>query len=151
MKKTILLITATTISILLITIYGCRHRMAAMCGPKDLKNHVETMTKELSKKLDLTDEQKNQLNIIKDEIIVKLSERRKHRAEMFTIIREEIQKETIDQKRLENLFDSRKQFREDMHKFMLNKLTEFHSMLSKEQRIKLNTLIEKLEKQFNEE
>jgi len=81
----------------------------------------------------------------------KLSQLKKHMAEMFIVIREEIQKDSIDQQRLEKLFDDRKRFREDMHRFMLNKFIEFHTMLTKEQRVKLNVLIEKMETKFNEE
>lgn len=151
MKKTTLLITVAIISILLISIYGCRHCMTAMCGPKAFENRIETMAKKLSKELDLTDEQNNHLNTIKDEIIAKLSERRKHRSEMFTVIREEIQKDAIDQKRLEKLFDERKQFREDMHRFLIKKAVEFHSMLTKEQRSKLVLLIDKMGNEFDKE
>jgi Spy/CpxP family protein refolding chaperone len=151
MKNITLFITACLILILLAVMVGCHHNMNMFCGPKAFKDRVEAMTKKLSKELDLTDEQKNHLNIIKDEMIAKLYEQKKHRAEMFTVIREEIQKESIDQQRLEKLFDDRKQIREDMHRFMLNKFIEFHTMLTKEQRIKLNVLIEKMENQFNEE
>jgi Spy/CpxP family protein refolding chaperone len=70
---------------------------------------------------------------------------------MFTAIREEIQKDSIDQRRMEKLFDDRKQFREDMHRFMLQKFVEFHAMLTKEQRLKLNVLIEKMENNCVEE
>jgi Spy/CpxP family protein refolding chaperone len=151
MKNITLFITACLILILLAAMAGCHHNMNMFCGPKAFKDRVETMTKKLSKELDLADEQNNHLNIIKDEMIAKLSERKKHRAEMFTVIREEIQKDSIDQRRLGKLFDDRKQFREDMHKFMLQKFVEFHAMLTKEQRVKLNVLIEKMGNQCAEE
>jgi Spy/CpxP family protein refolding chaperone len=151
MKNITLFVTACLIFILLASIYGCHHNRAMLCGPAEFQDRIGMMTKKVSKDLDLTEEQKNHLNIIKDEMNAKFSERKKHMAEMLTIIREEIQKESIDQQRLEKLFDDRKQFREDMHRFMLQKFVEFHAMLTKEQRIKLNVLIEKMENQFNEE
>ena len=151
MKNITLFITACLIFILLTSLFGCHSNMNMLCSPKAFKDRVEKMTKKLSKELDLTDEQNNHLNIIKGDMIAKLSERKKHRAEMFTVIQEEIQKDSIDQRRLEKLFDDRKQFREDMHRFMLNKFMEFHTMLTKEQRVKLSLLIEKMGIQFNEE
>jgi len=151
MKNITLFITACLILILLASIYGCHHHMTTLFGPKVFKFRIEAMTKKLSKELDLTDEQKDHLNIIKNEMNAKLSQLKKHMAEMFIVIREEIQKDSIDQQRLEKLFDDRKRFREDMHRFMLNKFIEFHTMLTKEQRVKLNVLIEKMETKFNEE
>ena len=144
MKNINLFITACLILVFLTSMVGCHHCKTMLCGREEFKDRIEMMTKKLSKELDLTNEQKNQLNVIKDEMIVKLSERKKHMAEMFTAIREETQKDSIDQRRLVKLFDGRKQSGEDMHKFMLQKFVEFHGMLTKEQRSKLNDLIEKM-------
>ena len=151
MKKTTFFIAATISSILFSSFNGCRHHMTAMCGPKVLKDQINTVTKQLSKELDLHEEQRSHMNTIKDEIIAKFSEKKKHKAELFTVIQEETQKESIDQTRLQKIFDDNKQFRDDMHKFMLNKLTEFHAMLTKEQRTKLKSLLEKMKDKFDEE
>jgi periplasmic protein CpxP/Spy len=151
MKNITRFVTACLILILLASMVGCRHKWAMLCGHAEFKDRIEMMTKKLSKDLDLTEEQKNHLNIIKDEMNAKFSEQKKHMTEIFTVIREEIQKDSIDQRRVVKLFDDRKQSREDIHRFMLQKFVEFHAMLTKEQRIKLNVLIEKMENQFNEE
>jgi Spy/CpxP family protein refolding chaperone len=151
MKNITFSITACSILILLSSIYGCHHNKCTPFGHKASKDCVEMMTKKLSKDLDLTDEQKNHLSIIKDEMNAKHFEQKIHMAEMFTAIREEIQKDSIDQQRMEKLLDDRKQFREDMHRFMLKKFVEFHTMLTKEQRVKLNVLIEKMGNQCIEE
>jgi Spy/CpxP family protein refolding chaperone len=151
MKNITLFVTACPIFILLAFIYGCHHKGTMLCGPVTFKDRVEMMAEKLSKDVDLTNEQKNHLNIIKNEMNAKHSEQKKYMTEMFTVIREETQKDSIDQRRLEKLFNDRKQFREDMHRFMLQKFVEFHTMLTKEQRLKLNVLFEKMGNQFNEE
>jgi protein CpxP len=151
MKNITLFVSACPIFILLAFIYGCHHKGTMLCGPVTFKDRAEMITERLSKDLDLTDEQKNHLSIIKDEMNAKLPERKKHIPGMVTAIREEIQKDSVDQQRLEKLFDYRKQFREDMHRFMIKKFVEFHAMLTKEQRIKLNVLIEKMGNQCIEE
>jgi Spy/CpxP family protein refolding chaperone len=151
MKNILFIITACLIFVFLASTAGCRHFKAMRCGPYGFSDHIETITKKISKDLDLTDEQKNHLNTIKGEITIKFLDQKKHMAEMLTAIREEIQKDSVDRNHLEKLSDSQKQFRDDMHRFMLDKFEEFHAMLTKEQRIKLNMLIEKIWNKFNEE
>jgi protein CpxP len=150
--KNIALFFATCLALIsLASMAGCHHFKNMMCSSEAFKDRIEMMTKKVSKELDLTSEQKNQLNVIKDELIVKLSEQKKHRVEMLTVIREEIRKDSIDQQRLKKLFDDRKQSGEEMHKFLLQKFVDFHAMLTKEQRSKLNVLIEKMGKQCIDE
>lgn len=148
MKNISLFITACLILIFLTTMVGCHHNKTTPFGPRAFKDRIEKMTEKLSKDLDLTDEQKNHLNIIKDEINAELLKRKNQMAEMFNVIREEIHKDSIDQQRLEQLFDDRKQFREGMHRFMFKKFAEFHAMLTKEQRLKLDELIEEMVNKF---
>jgi periplasmic protein CpxP/Spy len=127
---------------------GCRPRMP--WGAKSINNRIESMTKILCKKLDLTDEQNEHLNIIKDEIKTRLLEQKVYMSKMLSVIQEEIRKDSVDKQRLEKLYDDRKQSRGELHEFILDKFVEFHAILTKEQRIKLNELIEQMMSRFND-
>ncbi len=115
-----------------------------------MDDRINKITKKLSRELDLTDEQNKRLNIIKDEIKEKLLDRKIHAKKMLSVMQEEIRKDTLDRQRLEKLYEDRKQSGEDMHKFMLDKFAEFHSTLTKEQRIKLDKLIDKMRSHFDD-
>ncbi len=146
MKHISFFISACLIVVFLASITGCRPRMP--WSTRSMDDRIEKITKMLSKKLDLTDEQKKHLNVIKDEIKEKLLDRKIHATKMLSAIQEEIRKDTLDRQRLEKLYEDRKQSGEDMYKFMLDKFAEFHATLTKEQRIKLNELIDKMRSHF---
>ncbi len=148
MKHTSFFISACLIIVFLASIIGCRPRMP--WSTRSMDDRIDKIAKKLSRELDLTDEQNKRLDIIKDEIKEKLLDRKIRAEIMLSAIQEEIRKDTLDRQRLEKMYEDRKQSGEGMHKFMLDKFAEFHATLTKEQRIKLNKLIDKIRSHFDD-
>ena len=131
-KKNLALLLAVSV----LALSGC-HRKYSM--EKKAKRFVT----KISRSLDLNEEQKEVLVGIKNEFLVKFNERKKIRKANLDLFVEEFQKETIDRGVLEQMFKKRQANQKEMHTFMAEKLIQFHSSLTTEQK---NELAEKMQK-----
>ncbi|OHD69286.1 MAG: hypothetical protein A2W19_15930 [Spirochaetes bacterium RBG_16_49_21] len=122
--------------------------LAAGCAKKHFlcktpEKRAEFIVKKLTRTLDLTEEQVEKLNKIKDEILAATknirNERKAFRNEALVLVKSE----KLDRNAFNNLISRREQAWNELKPLIIDKLIEFHSMLTPEQK---NKLAEKMEK-----
>ncbi|MBP7280887.1 MAG: Spy/CpxP family protein refolding chaperone [Leptospiraceae bacterium] len=117
-------------SLALIAVFAfsnCRHR--------SLEQRAEWIVKKISSDLSLDDKQKSELNRIKKEILDKKKE-----LDVKLIpeeIIDQIRLTQIDEAKVNKAFETSGTKRDQMRIFMVKKFTEFHAVLTPEQRNKL--------------
>jgi len=115
---------------------GC-HRRACTFHRASPEKGAEWVVKRLSSELDLNEKQKKEVNRIKDEILAKRKGFQDDHHQMFETILNQVKSESVDEARLNQLFqDKEAQFKE-IRNFMISKFTEFHKILTPAQREKL--------------
>lgn len=125
---------------------GC-HKQLHHCGPhRSHKNMAEKIKKKLTKELDLTESQKSKLQEIHAELQEKHDEIHRSHRDKFNFILREIEKDTLDQVKLNRLFEEKHQCWEELHPFIIKKLAEFHATLTPDQRARL---VKKIEEYHN--
>ena len=92
--------------------------------------------------LDLTDQQRVQLDGIKDEFIAKAKEMHAQKEAMHTAFMDELRKEQISRENLNDLIAQKRAQMDDFINLAMDRLIEFHQTLSAEQREKLVAKIE---------
>jgi len=95
------------------------------------------MIEKMTKDLDLTADQKTQVDKIKDEIKTKMDAKKqdhKQSAEDFSNL---FRQSTLDKQQLLDLESRREQDRADMKSFMADELVKFHDLLTQSQRDKV--------------
>ena len=90
----------------------------------------------ISEKLDLSEAQKQQLEKIRNDIHQKMENGKQDRESDFEAFANEFRNSSIDKNKLIEIAEKREKEREEMRSFMLDKLVEFHSLLTPEQRSK---------------
>jgi Spy/CpxP family protein refolding chaperone len=133
-KKSKILIPIAVLSIVGgMALHGCRsHRH---CGSPE--KNAERIVKKISRELDLNDQQKQKLDNIKDDILVKRNEFKGTREQIFNQILNQVESNKVDQEALKNMLESNEAKMKDMHGFLIEKFAEFHSILTPDQRTKL--------------
>ena len=113
---------------------GCRSHSA---------NHkAEFMVDYISETLDLNESQKAQLDGIKEEFLEKAKEMHAKREAMHAEFKTELLKETIDKQRVKELIDQKRAQMTEVVDLAVDRLAEFHSTLTQEQREKLVAKLE---------
>jgi periplasmic protein CpxP/Spy len=109
------------------------------------EKRAEYIVNKLTKKLDLTKDQQEKVNKIKDEILARTKAIRNDR----TVLREElaslIKSERLTKDMVNKFIDKRKSKMDEIRPFLVEKFIEFHNILTPEQRAKLS---EKTERWF---
>ncbi|UCF92266.1 MAG: Spy/CpxP family protein refolding chaperone [Desulfobacterales bacterium] len=118
----------------LLTLGGCRHHSHG--------ERAEWVMDYISEVLDLTDEQRVQLDQVKTEFLEKGRQMHVSRAAMYAEIIAQLQKEEIDQAHLKGMIADHKAKMDAMIPWAVERLAEFHRTLTPEQRAKL---VDKLE------
>lgn len=90
----------------------------------------------ISEKLDLNATQKAQVERIKDQIKEKMESQKPDRESMMKEFSEEFTKSTLDKNSILDHMRKNESKREEIKTFMIDKLVEFHSILTPEQRVK---------------
>ena len=138
LSKPLLVAGIAALLLTILIIFGaCRHRTGHCFLGHSHEDKAEWIVKKISKELKLTDPQKQKLNGIKDEILTKQSKLKKDREEIFNAVLAEVKKEQIDQQTLIRHIEANGAHIKEMHTFMVTKFTEFHSILTPEQRLLL--------------
>lgn len=96
--------------------------------------------------LDLTVDQKNQVDKIRDEIKAKMEEKKKDRGSHLQEMEQMFRSDTFDKQKALDLAKQREAEREEMRSFMIDEMAKFHSILTPDQR---NKAADKL-KEFRE-
>jgi Spy/CpxP family protein refolding chaperone len=107
----------------------------------------------ISKKLDLTESQKAELNQIKDDIVgkVKSKENVAQREELRTAFFAMFKGDSLTKEKLMDLYQKREAEQKGMREFLMDKMVQFHNMLTPEQRTKFVEWMEKYAKKFEGE
>lgn len=139
-----------------LTVLGLMATVAlfAYCRPwkhKSPEERAEWVTKRISKELDLTDSQKQTLTKIKEELLAKHKADKPARDAHFKEMTALVQAESIDTAKLQDLKKRHLAHREAMENLFLEKVVEFHKVLTPEQKLKAAKELEKHAKHFSGE
>lgn len=107
------------------------------------EQRAEHMVKHLAAELKLNDSQTAQLEKIKDEILARRPGMIKMREDTVKEANELMKSAEVDKTRLNALVDKNQAQVNDLMRFVSDKFTEIHDMLTPEQREKLVAMIEK--------
>jgi protein CpxP len=137
LHKTIVIIPALLLIGFGALMIGCHHKFHHKHIHIWKKKGAERMIKKLSRKLDLTEEQEAKVEEIHKEIKAKHQGLKGGHAGMFQSILDQVKSDEVNKETLNKMFDEKKVHIEEMRSFMIEKFTEFHGMLTPEQRKKL--------------
>ena len=112
------------------------------CRSHSHEGKAEFIIDYIAETLDLTDEQRVQLDGVKDEFIAKAKEMHDQKEVMHDAFMAELRKEEIDQQRLKELISQKRAQMDEMIDLAVVRLAEFHKTLSPEQREKLVAKVE---------
>ena len=112
------------------------------CRSHSHQGKAEFMIDYIAETLDLTDEQRVQLDGIKDEFIAKATEMHAQKEAMHAAFMAELRKEEINRENLKGLIDQKRAQMDDFINLAMDHLIEFHKTLSPEQREKLVAKVE---------
>ena len=112
------------------------------CRSHSHQGKVEFMVDYIAETLDLTGQQKEQLDGIKEEFMAKAMEMHAQKEAMHAEFMAELRKEDINQENLKGLIAQKRAQMDEMIDLALARLVEFHKSLSAEQREKLVAKIE---------
>jgi len=101
------------------------------------------MIKKIAKELKLNEQQKVELDRIKDEIMAKKAEFKIEHQEIKNAVLSQVKRDTVDQAALNSLFGDKELEFKEMRAFLIDKFAEFHNILTPEQRLKLAKRMEK--------
>jgi Spy/CpxP family protein refolding chaperone len=89
----------------------------------------------ISKELNLTDNQKAEVEKIREEIKAKMESKKQDRENNFTELENIFKQDKIDKESLKLLSQKHEQDREEMKEFMMDEFIKFHAILTPQQRI----------------
>ena len=130
MVKTILTITA-------ILFAGAGTLAFVGCHGHSPEGKADWVVEKMTRELELDEDQTAQLHQIKENILEKAREARANRGIIRETVTAELEKETIDQERLNQMVDERLAHIKEMATFVIAELAEFHAELTPTQREKL--------------
>ena len=114
------------------------------------EKRAEYIVKKLTKRLDLTKEQQDKVNKIKDEILARTKNLREDRAmlrqEASTLFKED----KLTKEKVNKFIDKRKSKIDELRPFIVDKIIELHAILTPEQRGKLLLFERRFEKELRD-
>ncbi len=122
---------------------GCLKKRILCSTPEQ---RGQFMVDRISSKLDLTKEQVVKLNKIKDEIVARIKTYQSDREAVQKEMIELIKSDKLDRNKLENFINKGEAKMKDMKPLIIEKIAEFHDMLTPEQRAKI---VEKMDKFYH--
>jgi protein CpxP len=128
MKKRTVIILLSSVLLMALTVTGCYR--------KTPEQRADRIVNDIVKKLDLNETQKAKLETIKQEFLAKGQEIKKTREETYDQMIGFMRSPSIDQAALSGLVEKDKAQLDDLNSFLFAKFTEFHGMLTPEQREK---------------
>ncbi len=107
------------------------------------EKRAEWVVKKLTKTLDLNAEQQTKLNKIKDEVFARFEKFKSNRDAVRKEAATLIKSDNLTGEMVNRFFDERKAKLEELRPFIVEKIVEFHNILTPAQRTKLAEKIEK--------
>ena len=142
--KTLIIVVAVLVLLVIAKIFsGCFHRPHFCKTHSSHEKKVKWVMKKISKELKLDEQQKVELERIKDEITAKKAEFKVRHQEIKSAVLSQVKSDTVDQAALNGLFEDNELEFKEMRAFLVDKFAEFHSILTPEQRLKLAEKMEK--------
>jgi Spy/CpxP family protein refolding chaperone len=129
-------------SIIAIVMAALAALVLSACYHRTPEQRAEYLVKRMSAELSLSDGQQAQLEKIKNEFLARRAEMPKLREETVKEANELMRSAEIDKTRLNALTEKNQTQANDMIRFVTDKFTEIHDMLTPEQREKLVKHIE---------
>ncbi len=140
--------------ILLLGILAMTAVSFSACRPwwhKTMQERAGYIAKKIGSKLDLNDSQQQKLNAMRDEVVKKLEANEKEMVQLSRDFEGLVRADKMDPKKLKELKDRRTAVQTDVETVMMDKLVEFHGILTAEQRTKAADLLKKFrERRFGE-
>ena len=102
----------------------------------------------IAETLDLSSDQKAKVEKIKDQIKEKMESKKSVRENKMEEFADEFRKDNIDRNKLLELGQKKEQEMKEMKEFMLDKIIEFHSILTPEQRNKAVDEMKNMKEKF---
>jgi Spy/CpxP family protein refolding chaperone len=112
------------------------------CRSHSDQGRAEFMVDYIAETLDLTDQQRAQLDRIKEEFVAKAETMRADKKAMHDAFMAELRKEEIDPQRLKGLIAQKQEQMTEILDLAVTRLAEFHRTLTPEQREKLVSKLE---------
>jgi len=112
------------------------------------EKRADWVVKKVSSKLDLNTDQKAKLNKIKEEVLAKMKEESANREKVGREALTLVKSDKVDAAAVNKLFDEREAAMKRLKPFFVEKIVEFHGMLTPEQRAKLADYMEKHHRRF---
>lgn len=119
--------------------HGCRPH----CPGATIDKRADWISKRVASKLDLTDAQKVTLDKIKAEVVEKMKAHRADRDKGFDDVLALVGKDKITKDDVAKLADRREAKMKELKPFVIDKIVEFHNMLTPAQRQKVADVIKK--------
>jgi protein CpxP len=129
-----------------IAIGGCATKRFLYKSPE---KRAEFIVKKLTHTLDFTKDQVEKLNKIKSEILARTKNFRNDREDLYNQAIVLIKSDKLDANALNNWISRREQIRNELKPFIIDKIIEFHDMLTPEQKNKLAEKMEKLHRYWD--
>ena len=130
------------LSIALIGVFISGALIFTGCRSHSREHKAEFMVDYIAETIDATDEQRAQLDGIKDEFVAKAKEMHAQKEAMHAAFIAELHKEEISRETLNGLIDQKRAQMDEFINLAMDSLIIFHRTLSAEQREKLVTKIE---------
>ena len=130
------------LSIVLICVFISGALIFSGCRSHSHQSKAEFMVDYIAETLDLTDSQRERLNGIKEEFVVKAQEMHAEKQAMHAEFMAELRKEQIDQGKVKDLIAKKRAQMDEIIDLAVVRLSEFHQTLSAEQREKLVAKLE---------
>jgi Spy/CpxP family protein refolding chaperone len=117
-----------------------------------IEKRATRMADRISKKLDLSESQKAELNQVKEEIIRKFKSKEsvEKRGEIRMALIAMIKEDSLTKEKLMALHQKQEEGQKEMQELLMDKFIHFHKMLTPDQRMKLATLLEKFAMKIEE-
>lgn len=141
--RNIITVAAILVTFSMIAI-GCGHRH---CFNRSPEKKAQWVVNRIAGKLDMTDSQEKKLEKIKEEVLAKMEKYKTEHQSMHDEALQLVKKEKLTEADLEKLFAQREQRYRELKPFIIEKMVEFHTMLTPEQK---NQLAEKMAEHYNE-
>ena len=117
-----------------------------------IEKRATRMADRISKKLDLSESQKAELNQVKEEIIRKFKSKEsvEKRGEIRMALIAMIKEDSLTKEKLMALHQKQEEGQKEMQELLMDKFIQFHKVLTPDQRMKLTTLLEKFAMKIEE-
>lgn len=109
---------------------GCRHSRT----PEKI---AERAVEKIADKLDLDEFQQEQIKGIKDDVMAKVKGLRKSHKNLHDVILAQLQNDVIDRESVLETYNANKSLIDELFIMSINRLVDFHTNLSQEQKAKL--------------